>query len=412
MIVDLKRRSFAYLLAGVVMLVAGLATVLLVVDDSQAATPGLEYGQIAVDNPDGGTVATSSSPGSRIVGGSDTTFEKYPWQVQITGNGQPLCGGMLIHPMIVMTAAHCLVDENLNFLPVTFALFTGRTQSGTGGEQLTLSGGAGVANNYVPSTHDNDYGFIALSSPSSRPRIQIAGADERGLWRAGRAAIVTGYGAIAEGGSQSPVLKHLAVPILDDSTCQGAGSYGAAFHSSVMLCAGYMSGGEDSCQGDSGGPLVAPADGGIYRLVGVVSWGVGCARPNLPGIYTRIAEPSLTQIIASYVQNIEQIENFPGQNNGISVVGSGAKPPGCSAANSAAAAQQSKYNKANKAAAKARKALKKQQKKLRRAKGKARKRLKRAVNKARTRANKGTRKAKSAKKAAQKAKAAASAACN
>lgn len=332
----------------------------------QAATgqapAGLDHFEVP-DSGSAGAVAPDALSGApdrqpRIVGGNDTTFDKYPWQVVITANGNQHCGGSLIHPMIVLTAAHCLVDKDKVFYVdaphnAVFKAYTGRTQTGSGGEELQLSY-LYYPNSYNPSTHDNDWGYISLASPSSRTQIKVAGADERAIWKAGRSAVVTGYGRVVEGGSGSPMLKELTVPILDDSLCSGPGSYGVDFHAVAMVCAGYMEGGQDSCQGDSGGPLQAPIDGGGYRLVGIVSWGIGCARPNLPGVYTRIGEKSISDNIASVVKQIEIAESFPGVNSGVPVVGSGAKPPGCSAAigasDSAAAAVIAAQQKADGAA--------------------------------------------------------------
>jgi secreted trypsin-like serine protease len=311
----------------------------------QAATgqapAGLDHFAVP-DSGSAGAVAPDALSGApdrqpRIVGGNDTTFDKYPWQVIITANGNQHCGGSLIHPMIILTAAHCLVDENKKFYVgpdygAVFKAYTGRTQTSSGGEELQLSTHYVDIDAYNPATMDNDWAYISLASPSSRTQIKVAGADERAIWKAGRNAAVTGYGNVSEGGDGSPILKELTVPILDDSLCSGSGSYGVEFHAVVMLCAGYMEGGQDSCQGDSGGPLQAPIDGGGYRLAGIVSWGIGCARPNLPGIYSRIGEKSISDTIASNVKFIEKDENFPGVNSGVPVVGSGAKPPGCSAA--------------------------------------------------------------------------------
>ena len=108
------------------------------------------------------------------------------------------------------------------------------------------------------------------------------------------------WGATSEGGSTSDVLQELdGLPIVSDASCQSSvSSVSSAYNGAItsdMLCAGGNAG-YDGCQGDSGGPLVVEDSDGVDTLVGVVSWGIGCAREGLPGIY---AETSSKQIILS-----------------------------------------------------------------------------------------------------------------
>ncbi len=121
-------------------------------------------------------------------------------------------------------------------------------------------------------------------------------------------------GATAESGAGSggsDTLRVATVPIVTDSGC--AVDYGVYFNSSTMVCAGYTQGGIDTCFGDSGGPMQA-AMGGGYRLVGITSWGAGCAQPNAPGVYTRVAGDGLRSAVASTVFNLETAFGLPHDN--------------------------------------------------------------------------------------------------
>lgn len=319
------------------MLAVSFSLLLLAVPGAGASDPPLE--RAGVGGERGEIAAPGDGPVTRIVGGGFTTTARYPWQVAVlisSDEGEFICGGTLIHPLIVMTAAHCLADEFGEFLPELEAtLVIGRTTLSAGdgevngGFEFWKHSGYGPIFN-LPAANAFDVAFITLDFPSLGPRLLIAGADERALWTPGRAAYVTGWGNTSEGGSSSDTLKEALVPIVADPDC--ATAYGSPFVASLMVCAGFAAGGVDSCQGDSGGPLQSPVDGGGFRLTGIVSWGEGCARPARPGVYARVAEDPLLSTIAGSIPFIEAAEGFADPFRGINVIGSGARPPGCAVA--------------------------------------------------------------------------------
>jgi hypothetical protein len=302
-----------------------------------AGQPGLDRLELA---PHGDLRIAPGGVEERIVGGNPTDNGKYPWQAQVfieTDEGTGFCGGTLIHPFIVMTAAHCLVDNFGEFKEIfEVEVWLGRTQLFGPGERFGVTTVWANAD-YNPSANfpqpfRNDVGFVTLDAGSLRPRPLIAGPTERALWTAGRVAAITGWGRTVEGGQQSPVLKEALVPIVADETCVRPDINGSRVDPTTMICAGDLAGGTDPCQGDSGGPLLSPIDGGGYRITGIVSWGFGCARPNRPGVFTRIAADPLESYARESVAEIEREDEIPPPFTGINVIGSGARPPGCAVA--------------------------------------------------------------------------------
>lgn len=364
---------------------------------------------VSSDSAADGPVAPPSAgvpavPGATpyIVGGKETTFNQHPWLVQITLNGSAFCGGALVHPMLVLTAAHCLYSAQNGafwYQLGQMQAFTSRTLSETGGEELNVAA-AGIASNYQPLdgglSGENDYGLIALSSPSSRPLLKLAGPNERATWRTGRTALVAGFGNISQGGSASPVLKEISVPLVSDAFCSSAGSYGTDFRSANMLCAGINKGGSGTCQGDSGGPLSVPIDGGGRRIVGVVSWADGCAKPNKPTVYVRAGEPSVSTQINALAAEAGQALNFPGVYANTNIVGSGAKPAGCKAAQNSARKAKGALKKAQKASTRARSAVGKARTRPQKARARAKlKRAKSTLKKAKNKSKKANSKSRS-----------------
>jgi Trypsin len=288
----------------------------------------------------------------RIVGGDATTIAEWPWQVAVTqnpaiypGNGfqRQFCGGSLVNldPAVVITAAHCTYEVfgSSGFDdPSNFASITGRTtlSNSAQGQEIAWSNYFVLTNAagnplYNPSTSEWDVVFATLASPSpstNSTAIKIAGADEAGFWAPGdENAFATGWGTLVSGGigpfGKQDTLREVQIDMIADTTCGSATSYGTGFRRETMVCAGEIAGGQDTCQGDSGGPLVVPIGGGAFRLVGDTSFGNGCALPNFPGVYGRVAQDPMCTALQSGIQ----------AQAGVNVVGS---PGSCAPAGDSA----------------------------------------------------------------------------
>ena len=253
----------------------------------------------------------------KVVGGSNASISQFPWQAAVYRNGSLYCGGSLITTRIVITAGHCVVGQSAS----SFTVVLGRTTLSNTSQGASIPvQSLGYRSNYtvVGSAPRNDVGYLVLSSPSSQPTIQIAGGSEGGLWSPGVMETVTGWGCtsppkggllgLGGGCNTSDNLQAAQVPIIDDGTC-GA-DYGSLFDPTSQVCAGYQSGGVDTCNGDSGGPLQSPLGGGAYRLVGLTSWGNGCAQAGSPGVYTRVAGTALRPAVGADVCALETQNGF------------------------------------------------------------------------------------------------------
>jgi secreted trypsin-like serine protease len=130
-------------------------------------------------------------------------------------------------------------------------------------------------------TKGDDVAVLTLAEPLPGETLPLVDANDTASYAPGTEATVLGWGRTAEGANPSPALRQVQVPIETDAECARSVP---EYRPGAMVCAGYPRGGKDACEGDSGGPMVV---GG--RLVGVVSYGRGCARPGQPGIYTRLA---------------------------------------------------------------------------------------------------------------------------
>lgn len=230
--------------------------------------------------------------GEKIVGGSEVSIVKYPWQVSLRNvkyGGRHFCGGSLLNTRFVLTAAHCVVDEQAADLSVVL----GSTRSHTMNRQARKVGVKRLLphQKYSPSVLNDDIALIELQEEvSEATKLDFPFIRGVCLPKANEefegSSTVTGWGRVSEGGSSSDPLRAVDVDLMTDELCRKF--YGRRKIIDGMLCAGFKEGGKDACQGDSGGPLVKAIDN-RYLLIGVVSWGHGCARPNLPGVYTQVS---------------------------------------------------------------------------------------------------------------------------
>ncbi|ARZ67448.1 serine protease [Streptomyces albireticuli] len=246
-----------------------------------------------------------------VVGGQSVRAAEAPWAVALASrqrfgparSGQ-FCGGAVVGQRTVLTAAHCLSREVLG-TDVTEAkdlrVIYGRDDlRGVSGSELELRA-TWVNPDFDTETNEGDLAVLTLKDPLPHDSaIALAQAGDA-VYRTGTPTAVYGWGDMFGNGTYSETLRAAGLVVMDDAQCERAypGSAEGVYRRATMLCAGLPAGGRDACQGDSGGPLVARG-----RLVGLVSWGSGCAQPGHPGVYTRISA-AIAQVKAHSVDTVK-----------------------------------------------------------------------------------------------------------
>ncbi|MER7705127.1 serine protease [Kitasatospora sp. NPDC097605] len=218
---------------------------------------------------------TAAAPANAVVGGAAVTEGQAPYLVSLA-RGSHFCGGAVLDPTTVVTAAHCVAGVR----PAALTVRAGSLQHASGGV-LAKAAAIVLHPSYDPTTVDYDLALVRLATPLPGGGIAAVPLAARGADPSAGGARVSGWGATVQDGPLSSAARIVSVPLIARAECRA--EYGSATITDRMLCAGEGAGGKDACQGDSGGPLVL--DG---VLVGVVSWGLGCGRPGYAGVYTGI----------------------------------------------------------------------------------------------------------------------------
>ena len=297
------------LLTRTIQVLALIMLMLVLFNSCQDANPMSTETEVRLTTQNFHTMAPGELPQPMIVGGYPVDPAcpdcKYDFMVSLqTNSGYHFCGGALVREDWVITAAHCVQGDSPSQVKVKIGL---HNVNGTQGSITRNVSQIIIHPSYSSWSLNNDYAILQLSQPVTNfEPIQLVtdtSHDEEPVM-----ATTMGWGATSSGGSSSNILLEVDVPI--DDSC---GNYSNSDITNNMVCAGDFNGGEDSCQGDSGGPLIMTNSDGEYELIGIVSWGYGCAEAGYPGVYSRIY-PRLDWFF-SYIGEPEEDEILLGDLN-------------------------------------------------------------------------------------------------
>jgi secreted trypsin-like serine protease len=248
----------------------------------------------------------------RVIGGTAAVQGAWPWQVLVVvpteGKQYSTCGGSVIAPRWILTAAHCFQSVD-----TSRSVVVAEQQSSVVTRALGDIDARSIHRNirtivhpqYRPQSSENDIALLRLNENVRSRAVAPLLSPDGTLENADVKAVVTGWGRLREvdDNGNDPTtgqrlrpeevmperLMEVKIPLVATNACKAAYQGAPGVIDQRNLCAGVPEGGKDSCQGDSGGPLVTQDGNGRWVQIGVVSWGAGCGRKGLPGIYTRVS---------------------------------------------------------------------------------------------------------------------------
>jgi len=225
------------------------------------------------------TATTCGDPAikaSRIIGGKEARPGSWPWQILLLRNKFGMCGGTLIHPEWVITAAHCIYREKDS--PEKFTVRVGEHYNGRKeGFEVDIAVERMILHpDYSKKLHNNDIALLKLSRPAQLNSHVHPACLSSGDPPIGAQCYITGWGKIFRRGFMYPKLQQGRLPVVSNEDCAARNSKNLHIQiTDAMLCAGKKTGSwgkVSGCHGDSGGPFVCK-NGGRWELQGVVSWG-------------------------------------------------------------------------------------------------------------------------------------------
>ncbi|XP_017889338.1 trypsin-3-like [Ceratina calcarata] len=243
------------------------------------------YGQHEINFVEEDAYWTSYGLIGRIVNGSKAELKQFPYQISLrrSYSNQHFCGGSLIDKKFVLTAAHCLVQDDITLQPWTILLVGGQINLNDENGQIRGVDKVYVHPRFVEATLQNDIALLRVKVAfETGPYLNVIPMAAQ-TPTPGTICQVAGWGYPSEDNKEtSNSLMYIDLPLISRERCKKLWE-GQTDFPMGMMCAGYEDGHKDACQGDSGGGMIC---NGV--LAGVVSGGYGCARPGYPGIYSDV----------------------------------------------------------------------------------------------------------------------------